>query len=419
MIILYKSYPYDNKYDYVKLFQTKKEQENYFNTLGKIIIEDTEYIKENDILYVEYEKDYLQNQGINYLSFINDDKIYYCFITSKEYVRKNLTKLYIEVDVMQSFLFDITLKKSFVERKKCNINEITDFDEGLFLGEHTVSEEIIALTKTSKYFAMFNGFKEQELIFNDNNKLISVADIPYNTSKPLTSIDDVQYPLYFMPLLEQSQYALATYEDIGISSGGTVVSGDAISKKIFRFLKGYEAFSSTSYIDSGGVPTIGYGITDSNSYWNSLQPSCTEQKASEVLAESMYQSYALPLYQRMQSDGVDMATVKQNHFDAFLSLAYNGGLGAVYDSTMYAKWVVNPNDTTITNYWKTYYIKDNNGNIQQGLIDRRSKESDIFDNNNYIYKPIGIVVDNVGTISGTITDNNGNGYIPSGLGGEL
>lgn len=418
MIELIKNYPYDNKYDYVKLFSTKTEQENYFNTFNSILVKDTEYIKENDIIFLEYEKEYLQEQGINYLIFENDTRKYYAFITQKEYARKNLTKIYIEIDVMQTFLFDITLNKSFVERKQCTISEITDFDEGLYLGEHNVVSDTTVLAKTSKYFAMFNGFKEQELIFNDNNKLVSVVDIPYSTSKPLTNIDDVQYPLYFMPLLEQTQYAKAIYEDIGISTGGSVVDGTAISKKIYRFLKGYEAFASTSYLDSGGVATIGYGITQSNSYWNSLSPSCTETQASNVLAESLFQSYAKPLYEHMQNDGVDMATVKQNHFDAFLSLAYNGGLTAVYNSDMYLKWIIDKNNPTITNSWGTYYIKDANGNIQQGLIDRRKKEIEIFDNNSYTYKPIGIV-NSSGVITGTITDNNGNGYIPSTLKGDL
>ena len=418
MIKLIKAFPYDNSYDYVKMFATKQEQNNYFNSLPNIRVDETNYIKVENSFNVNYEYDYLESEGVNYVIFNNGYKDIFAFVIKKEYVRKEVTRIIYEVDVIQTFMFDFSVGNSFVERKVCNINEITDFDEGIYIGEHSIVEDITALNKTSKYFAMFNGFKEQELIFNDNGKLISVADIPYSTSKPLTTIDDVQYPLYFMPLLEQAQYKMALYEDIGIGGGGSVVNGDAISKKIFRFLKGYEAFASTAYLDSGGVPTIGYGITDSNPYWNTLFPSCTEELASNVLAETLYNNYAVPLYTDMQDMGVDMATVKQNHFDAFLSLAYNGGLGAVTSSPMYSKWVINPNDSTIVNDWATWYIRDNNGTVLQGLIDRRSKEVEIFQNNNYIFKPIGIV-DGDGNISGTITDNNGNGFIPNGLGGDL
>lgn len=418
MIKLIKAFPYDNSYDYIKMFSTKQEQDAYFNTLNKEIIDDTNYIKVENSFNVNYEFDYLENEGVNYVIFNNGYKDIYAFIIKKEYLRKEVTRIIYEVDVIQTYMFNFTVGKSFIERKVCNINEISDYDEGLYIGEHSITQDIIAIAKTSRYFAMFNGFKEQELIFNDSGKLVSVVDIPYSTSKPLTTIDDVQYPLYFMPLLEQSQYKTALYEDVGISSGGSVVRGDAISKKIFRFLKGYEAFASTSYLDSGGVPTIGYGITESNPYWNSLSPLCTEEKASKVLAETLFNTYASPLYKDMQSCGVDMATVKQNHFDAFLSLAFNGGLGAVTSSPMYAKWIVNKNDGAIVNDWATWYIRDNDGTVLQGLIDRRSKEIEIFQNNNYIFKPIGLV-DSDGNISGTVTDNNGNGFIPSELGGDL
>ena len=418
MIKLIKSYPYNNGYDYIKTFSSKEEQTHYFNTLGSIRVDDTNYIKMHKTINVKYSFDYLESEGINYIIFNNGYKDIHAFIINKRYIREELTELIFEVDVIQTYMFDFTIGNSFIERKVCNINEITDFDEGIYIGEHTIVQDNTVLNKTSKYFAMFNGFKEQELIFNDNGKLASVVDIPYSTSKPLTTIDGVQYPLYFMPLYDQSEYKSAVYEDVGISSGGSAVYGDAISKKIYRFLKGYEAFAPKAFVDSGGVPTIGYGVTESNPYWNSLFPECTEEKASRVLAETMYNSYAVPLYKDMQSLGVDMATVKQNHFDAFLSLAYNGGLGAVTSSPMYAKWIINKDDQTVTDQWATWYIRDNNGNVQQGLIDRRQKEVEIFKNNNYIYKPIGIVNQD-GVITGNLSDNNGNGFIPDNLGGDM
>ena len=51
-------------------------------------------------------------------------------------------------------------------------------------------------------------------------------------------------------------------------------------------------------------------------------------------------------------------------------------------------------------------------------IEAKGLSFEIFLNNNYVFKPIGLVDDN-GTISGTVTDNNGNGFIPDNLGGEL
>ena len=60
-----------------------------------------------------------------------------------------------------------------------------------------------------------------------------------------------------------------------------------------------------------------------------------------------------------------------------------------------------------------YYIRDNLGTVLEGLKDRRKKEIEIFLNGNYSYKPI------TNLSGGYVTDNDGNGFIPDGLGGEL
>ena len=52
---------------------------------------------------------------------------------------------------------------------------------------------------------MFNGFKKQKLIYDKDGILKGVESIPCSTKKPLTIIDYIQYPCYFMPLA--SSYA--------------------------------------------------------------------------------------------------------------------------------------------------------------------------------------------------------------------
>lgn len=415
MLTLYKNFKYNNRYDYIRTFSTKAEQDEYFNSLSKIYYDlEGDYIRENEPFMIELSHKYLVENNINYIKFNNGYRDIYGFIIEKRYENDEVTEIIFEIDVIQTFMFDFEIKKSFVERKVCNVNEITDFDEGLDIGEHIIETEHHIFDKDSTYFAMFNGFKEQELIFNDNGKLVSVADIPYATAKPQTTIDGILYPIYFMKLLDTSQYAEPLFSEIGIGTGGSQIVGQVISKKLFRFIKGYEAFASESYLDSGGVPTIGYGITDRNPYWSSLFPLCTEQKASEVLAETIYNNYAVALYKDMQSCGVDMATVKQCHFDAFLDLCYNGGLGAVTSSPMYNRWIINQNDGRVTDEWGSWYVRDNNGTVLNGLIDRRKKEIAMFNNGIYEYRAIQIV----GTLD-IVTDNEGNGFIPSNLGGEL
>ena len=424
MIKLVRNYKYDNKYTHIKLFKNKAEQDAYFNNLESLYIEENNYINEFNSFKVGYDYDYLVSLGVNYLIFNNGYKDMYCFITSKEYISSEVTQINFEVDVLNTYLFDFEIKNSFVERKNCTIDEITDFDEGLEIGEHIIESEDIVFNKDSQYFAMFNGFKKQKLIFDKDNILKGVEELPCSTTKPLTIIDYIQYPCYFMPLKDTYPDPLTLadnsyYEKDTIGGNGGTDSdndgyydGTIISKKIFRFLKGYEGFSAESYLDSGGVPTIGYGITESSGYWDSLFPSCTEEKASKVLAESIYNNYAKSLINRMKSDGLDINKVKVRHFDAFLSLCYNCGLGGVTSSPMYKKFIKNMNDTTVTDGWESWYISDGVNDLE-GLKLRRQAEKNIFNSGKYEYRSIIIVG------GGTVTDNNGHGYIPENLGGEL
>ena len=196
MIKLIKAFPYDNRYDYVKMFSSKQEQNNYFNSLPSIRVDDTNYIKMHKTFNVKYSFDYLENEGINYIIFNNGYKDIYAFIVNKRYVREELTELIYEVDVIQTYMFDFTLKKSYVERKKCNINEITDYDEGIEIGEHYIENEWNVLLKDGTYFAMFNGFKDYDISSGE----IKEVPLTYDTNRPATYIDGVLYPIMLIAL---------------------------------------------------------------------------------------------------------------------------------------------------------------------------------------------------------------------------
>ena len=414
MLTLYKGFKYDNRYDYIKTFKTKAEQDNYFNSLEKIYCDDYDYIREYEPFRVELSHAYLTTNGVNYLKFNNGYKDMYAFITAKNYINDDVTELLIEIDVIQTFMFDIDIKNSFIERKVCTIDEISDFDEGLYIGEHEVVENNLVFNKDSVYFAMFNGFKDQQLIFDDNNVLKSVVDLPYSTSKPLTIIDGIQYPLYFMPL--QENYRQATYEKINLPSAGETVGG-TISAKFLRFIKGFEGFTPTAYYHNGeSARTGGYGIREDyqKKYFDLLGAfPCTEQKASEVLAQLLNNEFASALYYQMLRDGLTGDKIKQKHFDAFLSLSMNGGLGAVTTSPMYAKYLINQNDANIYDDWLNWYVYGENpaDGVLPGLVARRKEEATIFRDGIYNYRVINIWSD--GSNVGIVTDNNGHGYIPN------
>lgn len=116
---IYGTIPFQKDYKHTIDFESKSEQKNYFST---------EFNKKgksfSDFLYIdEYQKIIVEGakgkfDGYNYLSFVNGDsnRTFYCFIDRFEYVSEDSTAIYFTVDVMQTYMFDYTLKESYVER---------------------------------------------------------------------------------------------------------------------------------------------------------------------------------------------------------------------------------------------------------------------------------------------------------------
>lgn len=113
-------------------FASKTAQYNYFNGLTKL--EKTGFTyqrKDNVIRYPAHidsiiEYNYCMYQNSNYTN-----KWFYAYITRMEYVNDNMTNIYIKTDPYQTWQFDITFDRSFVEREHVNDDTI---------GLHTVPE---------------------------------------------------------------------------------------------------------------------------------------------------------------------------------------------------------------------------------------------------------------------------------------
>lgn len=132
-IFLIKNVPLNNAYKHTIYFSDKSAQAVYFK--GKVFkeFEAQSYQRVNSgMLKLGVKADDIYNAS--YLMFQNTDfgnKWFYAFITSVNYVNNAVSEITYELDVIQSYYFDFTLKKCLVERE----HTATD---GLF--EHLVPE---------------------------------------------------------------------------------------------------------------------------------------------------------------------------------------------------------------------------------------------------------------------------------------
>jgi hypothetical protein len=223
--------PLENDYKNQLTFANATSQQSYFNS--KVVTSETDYTyikKDNTIVIGKPIDDII---SCNYLFYKNTgftNRYYYCFITNMEYVNENATRITIETDVYQTYMFDIIKKACFVEREHVNddtigantthegidtgemiVNEVEYFDE-LSSGAHVIvgvsklPEELRTETltiSTRNYNGIYSGLYYivcQNYI--DASKLIAVMDI-----------EDLAENIYDVFLVPESLYNTTTWSD--------------------------------------------------------------------------------------------------------------------------------------------------------------------------------------------------------------
>lgn len=102
-------------------FKSPSEQLSYWGSLVKYTMTDFMYIRRTQSS-IKVNKSLTDLDNINYLYFKAEEggKMYFCFVTSKEYISENASYIYFETDVLQSYMFDYEVKQSYVLQEHCD-----------------------------------------------------------------------------------------------------------------------------------------------------------------------------------------------------------------------------------------------------------------------------------------------------------
>lgn len=145
-IKILKNVPLDKTYNHTLFFDDSTKQNNYFSSLKKFDLNNQTYQRvQRGTARVNYKAEDLYD--CNYLMFQNTSfgsKWFYAFITSVEYVNNTVSEIKFELDVMQTWYFNYTLKECFVEREHSETDEIGDniIVENLDVGEYVTDTPI-------------------------------------------------------------------------------------------------------------------------------------------------------------------------------------------------------------------------------------------------------------------------------------
>lgn len=367
MLIHFCSLPFlDSGYQNVIDFQNLQSQENWFRNKTELSLEIN--IKPDSIRdSITVPKKMYELAPYDYIYYKADisSKYYYYFVTGKEYSTVNNTTLHLQLDIWTTYLFNYDLLQSFVDR--CHVPRWIEgfptqhtIDEGLDMGE-------IEQYKTPVKIADFND------------------SIVITTTVPIGKLPNVQ-------------------------AGGSANCWEEgkLSPKAFRFLKGFEGFGPTLHDDGYGTLTIGYGVTASEpEEYNQLikeQP-ISEERGAKVAYELLQKKYGLPILDSVKNLGCN----NQSQFDALLSVAYNSGIGSITGSNSLTQAIAkNPNDeSTIRPIWENFKVTSG-GVHSPGLVARRKQECNMYFGQEFEVRPIDIIG------GGTVTENNGDGWLPGG-----
>ena len=162
---------------------------------------------------------------------------------------------------------------------------------------------------------------------------------------------------------------IATATDNGDELVGIAIDEMSLSLEGINQICNFEGLKLSAYDDSTGVWTIGYGTTR---YPNGKRVSegdrCTLEQAKA------YMQHDLKIFERAVNSAVKVS-LKQNQFDALVSLAYNIGVGAFKNSTL----LKNLNLGDYKEAANQFDVWVNAGGKRlQGLVNRRAMEKKIF-----------------------------------------
>lgn len=109
--------PFDNSYKNIIDFKNEKEQDEKFSSLVKKRINRINYVLKDKVIRVK--GNYQEYLCFNYLRFKNltfENKFFYCFITNIKYISEEITELTFEVDVWQTWSFNLTYYDNYILR---------------------------------------------------------------------------------------------------------------------------------------------------------------------------------------------------------------------------------------------------------------------------------------------------------------
>lgn len=324
--------PLDNSYTDTLTFSSRTEQESYFSGKAFRTYTDLTPVRLQNAVRVPINADTLYN--CNYIMFQNANfstKWFYAFITAINYVNINCCEIQYELDVMQTWYFDMDIKRCFVLREHADSDNIGDniVTENLDLGDYKLSQHtttgffvdkgMVLVDSRSPNAKMLGGVynglhytyyignqsgftqlaEDLQKVINGEDTIIGIAMIPYG----FVSNETVQ------SVLESKTFAITT--DLYTQNIDGYVPKN---KKLFTYPYNY------MLLENGQGGTAEFRLEFFSTNVCSFKVSCTANLQSEaVIVPQNYRGNANDLHDSLTLSGFPQCAWSGDLFTAWLA----------------------------------------------------------------------------------------------------
>lgn len=201
--------PFQSDYKHTRWFDTDTAQRTYFQNKSAIhTIAQANFQRSHGRTFVKVNKPIEGLRSANYMMFQNaeyNNKWFYAFVTELEYVNAQVTNVHFQLDVFQTWRFEVQFKPSYIIREHCPLWNsdgspvINTVDEGLAYG--TEYDNI-----STVQFAPNGGYKwlvivSKEPIHGDKKEVTpTIIGTPQPLSYYITPFkDDDMTPTVLLP----------------------------------------------------------------------------------------------------------------------------------------------------------------------------------------------------------------------------
>lgn len=242
-----KGIPFNSDYKNTRWFDSKQQQTNYFlskprtHSMNRATfqrIEGRHYVDVNNHIDNLWETNYMMFQNAQY-----NTKWFYAFVTKVEYVNIHVTRIHFEVDVLQTWLFDMKFKPSYVVREHRPLwysngrPYINTIDEGLNYGDLYDTVDVQQVRPTGSY-----------------KWLVVVVKQPFSENKPKPRIVGTPQPLsyYVLPFDDYDSQPIVQFASNG--SATKVASVRKFLEAIYQMEEAMNNIVNIYVTDYIGIP---------------------------------------------------------------------------------------------------------------------------------------------------------------------